>query len=218
MGKNKINKWLIPLCCIMIISCNKKEKNFINKDIAFNELLNLNNYKYHKTKINDSITKVFGESESKNLIIIGIIKNNNKFGWWEIKEKNNLSKIRLELMNIENKDYINQYIYLDEEKDTLKNQSLFYTTKQDATSNIIIYHVNFPSSKDEVILSKFFYMINDQEPQNIEMEKKEVFDFKLVVPHTIQKKVVKGMFTITTNREKVLGVKNLYTIDTLYSN
>jgi|GEM_PF-5604039 len=61
-------------------------------------------------------------------------------------------------------------------------------------------------------------MINDQEPQNIEMEKKEVFDFKLEVPHTIQKKVVKGMFTITTNREKVLGVKNLYTIDTLYSN
>jgi len=117
-------------------------------------------------------------------------------------------------MTIDNKEQVNQYIYFDKKGDTIKTHSLFYLTKKE--NNTITYKVHFPPTDDQVVHAKFYFMINKQQkPQIVALDKSEVFTYQFKVPVQSRINIVKGMFTIATNRGDAMGVKNLYTLDTI---
>ncbi|MBP0611542.1 hypothetical protein J8J42_00590 [Chryseobacterium sp. cx-311] len=213
MGKNKLTIFSLTVYCLLIsVSCNRKNQDFVGKDAAFNELLDLKHYQYTAVKLTDSVTAYKGSNN--NFSIRGLKKNNLKFGWWEVIDVHDQRKGKFEIMTIDNKEQVNQYIYFDKKGDTIKTHSLFYLTKNE--NNTITYKVHFPPTDDQVIHAQFYFMINKQQkPQIVSLDKSEVFTYQYKVPVQSRINIVKGMFTIATKRGDAMGVKNLYTLDTI---
>lgn len=209
---NSIIKLLF--CFLIISSCEKKEDNIIVKENAFVEYLSLSNYTIESKEINDSITEIKGKNG--NYTIAGNLKNKLKFGWWKVVDRNNDNEAKFEFLIIDEKESLNQYLLFRKKGDTAKSNSLFYTSKKDIKDRSITYHINFPAIEDTIINSKFYYIINDGTLQKVDVKKLEVFKYKLQIPKSADKSVIKGMFTIAMERNKVIGISNLYTSDTLF--
>lgn len=205
---------LFVLGVLGVVSCKKDNSEFIGKSVAFDEILDMKQYQYSTIKVNDSVTTYKGSNNDYR--IKGQTKHNLKYGWWEVIDKHNYSKARFEMIIVDNQEYVNQYIYFGHKGDTLKNNSLYYRSKQQ--NNTMVYHVHFPISGDEVAHTKFFYIVNNQElPKEFTLDRKEIFTYQLQVPADRAENVIKGMFTIATVRDGEMGVKNLYTLDTVYT-
>ncbi len=138
---------------LLIFACKNPEQ----KQLNIIELSNLDNYEIKETKINDSVTKIYGENSK--YIIEGKINlhNNSRQKWWKVKSKYNKNWFEIEYIFLD-KQIENQIkVYNDGMLDN--RSSKFYNvniTKQN--SNFDFY---FPISKYSIYDVEFDYIISD---------------------------------------------------------
>ena len=131
----KINLTLSIFLFLFLISCKKE-----SSDPSMMELTNLKNYRIQKTKINDSIAKIYGENNYHSIEGKLNTKENKKNGWWKIRFKNKSVIYKIEYL-IFDKEKLNQLkVYVD--GNLIKSASKFYEAKFE--SNKFQIKIHFP--------------------------------------------------------------------------
>ncbi|RMZ60825.1 hypothetical protein D1632_02280 [Chryseobacterium nematophagum] len=214
----KRSKIILFFLSLILLSCTKKiDKDFISSNDIFNDITNLKKYD-NVQKINaDTLIKI--KASNKEYIIEGYINKNlnKKTGWWTIHDINKINKVRLQYIDFENKENINQYIfYKNNFIDSVRSK--FYSLKKNG--NILNYYFHTPKSKESVLSANLYYIILD-ENNNILKESKienkinkgHYYLFTLEPP--IAKKVmIKSLFSETLNvNDKSLGTNEILTED-----
>lgn len=150
MVNNLKNCTILLLILLVIFSCKKAERKSLNAL----ELTDLHNYKVKETKMNNSVTKVYGENSE--YIIEGLIDlhNRSRQKWWKVKSKTSKDWFEIE------------YMFLDKQ---IENQIKLYNDGVLDIQGSKFYNVSknnkfdfyFPISKYNINNVDFDYIISD---------------------------------------------------------
>lgn len=144
------------LIIFLLFSCNKNEKK-INKQINIQDITNENNYTISSKKENDSIILISGESDQYILQGHKNIKNNEKTGWWKVKDKTNGFLYEIEFLSVD-MEKENQIKFYQEGK-LINRFSQYYDVSY--KNNGYEFKFYFPKYKDEKTRVEFNYMTNN---------------------------------------------------------
>jgi len=213
----------IFLFLLMIFSCKqKKDQVYIEPTKHFSIPTNIKYWKnFKEIYINDSIKKVSGNF--KNYKVNGFFNNRGqKINWWKIentdlnkKEKN----VRLEYRIIDDREFVNQFIYYDSKGDYVNNSMFFLKQKLD--KNILVFTFYTPRENIEMNHNgqfEYFLFENGKEIKSelIDCDQKgNVFYANVNIPNK-KDIILKGVFW-ETNRDSEgrVGGNDIYVIDTL---
>lgn len=218
----KISKLFILFLLILFSSKQNKDQVYIEPTKHFSIPTDIKYWKNVNTiSINDSIKKVSGNF--KNYKVNGFINTKGqKINWWRIeniKSNTNEKNVRLEYRIIDNKEFVNQFIYYDSKGDYVNNSMFFLKQKLD--KNILVY--TFYTPRENIEMNhygqfEYFLFENGKEIKSelINCEQKgNAFNASIHIPNK-SNIILKGVFW-ETNRdsEGKIGGNDIYVIDTL---
>jgi hypothetical protein len=204
---DKIIKIFFCLVVFIMFSCTKNEE-FQDVNEGTNKITNLKNYKLKYSKVNDSISNIYGKN--KECIIKGYLLYGKKYGEWHVVMAKDSTEriIDIDFLVFKNKEFVNQYrLYDDNNKIDLK-RSKFYKNKFDDK----LYQIHFNLPYDDVSKthnSKFTYFIVSKgniietKTFNSKSDISKGLDFKIDLRNRPKVEVVKGV--LIDYSEKIIG-------------
>jgi hypothetical protein len=152
-NKRTAKIFFLLLIIFLFFSCKKNDKNF-SKQVNIQDITNEDNYAISRKKENDSIILISGESNQYTLQGYKNVKNNEKIGWWKVKDKTNDFLYEIEFLSV-NMEKENQIKFYEEGK-LINRFSQYYDVIY--KNNGYEFKFYFPKYKDEKTRVEFNYM------------------------------------------------------------
>ncbi|SDM02562.1 hypothetical protein [Chryseobacterium taihuense] len=196
------------LILLVVFSCKKQEKDLL-------QVTELDSYKIVKTKINDSIYKIYGTNRDYTIDGSLNILNNSKQDWWIIKNNNNNEKYLIEYIFLD-KEIINQ-IKIYEKEILQKELSMYYDYT--LTKQKFLLKIYYPKTLETIDKISFQYIIGDtikkmRTSQGKVKCKFEDGSYQCQIPINENENAISGIASIFTHKNEeedvTLGSKNIY--------
>lgn len=151
-NKRTVKNFVLLLSIFLSFSCEKDKK--LSKQVSIQDITNEDNYTISSKKENDSIILISGESNQYTLQGYKNVKNNEKTGWWKVKDKINDFLYEIEFLSV-NTEKENQIKFYEEGK-LINRFSQYYDVIY--KNNGYEFKFYFPKYKNEKTRVEFSYM------------------------------------------------------------